>query len=150
MIIWFPSGTQVKSLIKGGAKIFDLVTPEKRNILVLDDPITIASLNKSVADLFTNGSDHRKLTVIYLAQNVYNQGKSKRSISLNSLYSLVSLNVRDTSQFRTMAYNICPSNVQLLADSLTNATSKLYGYLVFWTTTHRQLYTKQSWLICFL
>ena len=64
--------------------IFDSLTLEQRNILVLDDQIGVASSNKSVSDLFTKLSHHRNLTVIYLVQNVYNQGKSQSTISLNS------------------------------------------------------------------
>ena len=91
-------------------KIFDSLSPEQRNILVQDDQMGVASSRTSVADLFTKGSPHRNLTVIYLVQYVYNQGKSQRSISLNSHYSVVFRNNRDASQFRTMAYQICPNN----------------------------------------
>ena len=82
------------------------------------------------ANLFTRGSHHRNLTVIYLVQNVYNHGKCQRTISLNSHYSVVFCNGRDASQFRTMAYQICPSDARWLLDAFTNATSKPYGYLV--------------------
>ena len=61
-------------------EIFDSLSPEQRNILVLDDQMGVASSSTSVADLFTKGSHHRNLTVIYLVQNVYNQGKSQRTI----------------------------------------------------------------------
>ena len=110
--------------------IFDSLTPEQRNILVLDDQMNFASSSKSVSDLFTNGSHHRNLTVIYLVQNLYNQGKSQRTISLNSDYNVVFRNGRDASQFQTMAYQICPSNGHLLVDAFTDATFKPYGYLV--------------------
>ena len=63
-------------------------------------------------------------------QNVYNQGKSQRTISLNSHYSVVFPNGRDASQFRIMAYQICESNGHWLVDAFTNATSKPYGDLV--------------------
>ena len=111
-------------------KIFDSLNPDQLNILVLDDQMDVASSSKSVADLFTKGSHHRNLTVIYLVQNVYNQGKSQRTISLNSHYSMVFRNGRDASQFRTMAYQICPSDGQWLVDAFTDATLKPYGYLV--------------------
>ena len=39
--------------------IFDSLTPEQRNILVLDDQMGVASSSKSVSDLFTKGSHHR-------------------------------------------------------------------------------------------
>ena len=67
-----------------GDEIFDLLSPEQRIILVLDDQIGVASSSTSVADLFTKMSHLRNLTVIYLVQNLYNQGKSQRTISLNS------------------------------------------------------------------
>ena len=111
-------------------EIFDSLSPEQRNIMVLDDQMVVASSSTSVADLFTKGSHHRNLTVIYLVQNVYNQGKSQRSISLNSHYSVIFRNGRDASKFRTMAYQICPNDGKWLVDSFTDATSKPYGYLV--------------------
>ena len=85
-------------------EIFDLLSPEQRNILVFDDQITVASSSTLVADLYTKGSHNRNLTVIYLVQNVYNQGKSQRTISLSSHYNVVFRTGRDSSQFRTITY----------------------------------------------
>ena len=110
--------------------IYDSLTPEQHNILVLDDQMGVASSSKSVSDLFTKRQHHRNLTVIYVVQNMYNQGKSQRTISLNSHYSVVFRNSRDASQFRKMAYKICPCNGHWLVDAFTDATSKPYGYLV--------------------
>ena len=80
------------------------------NILVFDNQMGVASSSKSVADLYMKWSQNRNLTVNYMVQNLYNQCKSQRTISLNSHYNMVFLNGRDASQFRTMAYQICPSN----------------------------------------
>ena len=110
--------------------IFDSLCPDQRNILVLDHQMAVASSNMSVADFFTKGSHHKNLTFIYLVQNVYNQGKSQWTISLNSRYSVVFRNSRDASQFRTMAYQICPRDSQWLVDAFTDATSEPYGYLI--------------------
>ena len=60
-------------------EIFDSLSPEQHNILVPYDQMGVASSNTSVADLFTKGSHHRKYTVIYLVQNVYNQDKSQKN-----------------------------------------------------------------------
>ena len=40
------------------------------------------------------------------------------------------LNGRDASQFRTMAYKICPNDDKWLVDSFTDANTKPYEYLV--------------------
>ena len=109
---------------------FDSMNPKQPNILVLDYQMGVARSSMSAADLFTKGSHHRNLTVIYLVQIVYNQGKSKRTISRNSHYSVVFRNGRDASQFRTMVYQICPNGGKWLVDSFTDATSVPYGYQV--------------------
>ena len=111
-------------------EIFDSVSHDQRNILVLDDQMGVASSSSSISDLFTRGSYHRNLTVIYLVQNVYNHGKGQRTISLNSHYSVVFRNGRDASQFRTMVYQLYPNNSKWLIDSFKNASCKPYGYLV--------------------
>ena len=108
--------------------IFDSLNPEQRNILVLDDQMGVVSSSNSVADFFTKGSKHRNLTVIYLVQNVYNQGSRQRTISLNSHYIVVFRNGRDALQFRTIRYQVCPSNGKRLVNAFTDATSKPYGY----------------------
>ena len=90
----------------------------------------VASSSTFVADLFTKGSHNINLTVIYLVQNVYNLGKSQRTISLNSHYSVVFCKNRDASQFSTMAYIICPNENKWLVNYFTNATSKPSGYLI--------------------
>ena len=85
-------------------EIFDSLSPEQRNFMILDDQMGVASSNTSVADLFTKESHHRNLTVIYMVQTVYNQSKIQSTISLNSHYSVVFCNGRYASQFRTMTY----------------------------------------------
>ena len=107
--------------------IFDSLSDEQRNILVLNDQMGISSSISSVADLCTKEFHNRNLTVIYLVQNVYNHGNSQRTISLNSHYSVVFRNGRDASQFRTMAYQICPHDDKWLVDSFTMQPPNLMG-----------------------
>ena len=109
-------------------EIFDSLSLEQRNILVLNDQMGVASSSTSVADLFTKESHNRNLTVFYVVQNAYNEGKSQMTISLNSHYSMVFRNGRDASRFRTMAYQICPNDGKWLVDSFTDATSKWVPY----------------------
>ena len=154
---WQPDYDMIRDLYPGREfekwwrdEIFDSISPKQRNILVLDDQMGVASLSTSVADLFTKESRHRNLTVIYLVQNVYNQGKSQRTISLNSQYSVVFRNGRDASQFRYMAYQICSNDGKsgfliLLQMPPTN----LMGTWSL-TTTHQHLKTRRSSPILYL
>ena len=54
----------------------------KRNLIVFDDQMIDASKDKRIVNLFTRGSHHRNLSVIYIVQNLFHQGKGSRSISL--------------------------------------------------------------------
>ena len=110
--------------------IYDSLEPTERNLLILDDQMSEASDTKSLAKLFTKGSHHRNVTILYLVQNMFDQGKSSRTVSLNSHYAVVFRNLRDQSQFRTMAHQLLPKNSQWLIDAFTDATKRPYGYLV--------------------
>ncbi len=61
-----------------------------RNLIIIDDQMIEAGKDNRIVNLFTKGSHHRNLSVIYIVQNLFHQGKGNRSISLNSHY-LVSI-----------------------------------------------------------
>ncbi len=46
----------------------------QRNLIVLDDLMAQFGKDKRIADLFTRGSHHRNLSVIYIVQNIFHQG----------------------------------------------------------------------------
>ena len=110
--------------------IYDSFEPSDRNLLILDDQMSEASNTKSLANLFTKGSHHRNVTILYLVQNMFDQGRSSRTVSLNSHYTVVFRNLRDQSQFRTMASQILPKNSDWLIDAYADATVRPFGYLV--------------------
>ena len=56
----------------------------KRNLIVFDDQMIDSSKDKRTVNVFIRGSHHRNLSVIYIVQNLFHQGKGSRSISLNS------------------------------------------------------------------
>jgi hypothetical protein len=89
-----------------------------------------ASDSKTLVRLFTKGSHHQNLTVIYLVQNLFDQGKSSRTVSLNSHYIIIFRNKRDATQFRRLAQQLLPGNSNWLMEAFDDATSCPYGYLL--------------------
>ena len=67
----------------------------KRNLMVIDDQMADAGEDKRIINLFTRGSHHRNLNVIYIVQNLFHQGKGSRSISSNSHYLVRFKNPQD-------------------------------------------------------
>jgi len=56
-------------------------------LLVLDDLMNEA--DQTVANLFTKGSHHRNVSVVFLAQNLFSKNKFARTISLNAHYMMM-------------------------------------------------------------
>ena len=78
----------------------------KRNLIVFDDQMTDAGKDQRIVNLFTKGSHHRNLSVIYIVQNVFHQGKGSRSISLNSHYLVLFKNPRVKLQVDSSQTNV--------------------------------------------
>ena len=55
-------------------------------MIARDDKMIDTSRDKRIVILFTRGSHHRNLRVIYVVQNLFHQGKGSRSRNLNSHY----------------------------------------------------------------
>jgi hypothetical protein len=83
-----------------------------------------------VADLFTRGSHHRGVSVLYLTQNLFPPGKLSRTISLNSHYMMVFRNPRDSLGITTLAKQMFPKNSDYLLEAFRDATAKPYSYLL--------------------
>ena len=102
----------------------------KRNVLVFDDLMTEAKCDQRIADLFTKGSHHRNISVVYLTQNLFPQGKACRDIILNTQYMVLFNNPIDRQQIATLARRIYPSTSAVFMKRFERATSYPYGHLV--------------------
>ena len=54
----------------------------KRNLMVVDDQMENAGWDKRIVNLFTRGSHHHNLSVIYIVQNLFHQGKIVEALVL--------------------------------------------------------------------
>ena len=68
----------------------------KRRLVILDDLMSEA--DDRVTKLFTKGSHHRNISVMFIVQNLFGKNKEQRTISLNSHYLVVFKNPRDSSR----------------------------------------------------
>jgi hypothetical protein len=89
-----------------------------------------SSKDKRIADLFTKGSHHRYLSIVYIVQNRFHQGKEMRNISLNAHYIVLFKSPRDKQQISMLARQINPGKVQEFMRSYEDATSRPHGYLM--------------------
>ena len=111
-------------------QLYDSLDANIRNLVILDDQLSHAGDSKMLSRLFTEGSHHRNLSIIYIVQNLFDKGKSHRTVSLNAQYIVLFKNPRDKSQIVTLGRQMFPRDVAFLSDSFEDATTEPYGYLL--------------------
>ena len=72
---------------------------------MLDDVMHRVVQNVDMELLFTQGCHHRRLSVVFIRQNIFPRGTKSRTITLNTTYLVMMKNVRDVSQVATLERN---------------------------------------------
>jgi len=113
-------------------------------LLLMDD--LMGMVNASVELLFTKLSHHLNISVIHITQNLFQGKKENRTILLNSNYIILLKNVRDQTQFASLARQIFPNNTKYVMEAFKDATQMPYGYLVidFKPETHDNYHLRTS------
>lgn len=109
---------------------YESLSASQRNLVILDDQMMKVGGSKILQKLFTEGSHHRNLTVVYIVQNLFSKEKSHRTVSLNTQYIVLFKNPRDKSQITTISRQMFPNRTRFLTESFEDATRQAYGYLV--------------------
>lgn len=118
--------------IKGyDQNILERFSPCINNLLILDDLMQESGNSELLSQIFTRGSHHLSLSVIYIVQNIFHKGGHHRECSLNSQYVVLFNNPRDRIQVRTLSSQMYPNTKNFLADCLGNASElQDRGYLL--------------------
>ena len=101
----------------------------KRRLIVIDD--LMSEVDGRVTKLFTKGSHHKSVSVIFIVQNLFGRNPEQRTVTLNSHYLVCFKNPRDASQIAHLARQMYPGKSKYVQESFKDATEKPHGYLVF-------------------
>ncbi|VDI51874.1 Hypothetical predicted protein [Mytilus galloprovincialis] len=110
--------------------IREFTADRHHRLIVLDDLMHRVVRDVDMELLFTQGCHHRRLSVLFLTQNLFVQGTRSRTIALNTTYLVLMKNVRDVSQIVTLGRQLYPGRWKILMQSFEDATSNPYGYLI--------------------
>lgn len=102
----------------------------EHNVVLLDDLMNEVVKNEHMETLFTQWAHHKKLTVIFICQNLFVQGRHSRSIGLNVHVQVLFRNMRGGSQIASLGRELYPRRSQVLIDAYRDATSRPFGYLI--------------------
>lgn len=120
---------QLREGILPGDEIKSLSSPDSEILLVIDDLIFDVINSKDMADLFCTGR-HLNLSIIFITQNLLEQGKYSRAINLNACYIILFRNIRDVRQVKLIASQIYPGKVKDFMEVYDDVMADPYGYLV--------------------
>lgn len=103
----------------------------KPGLLVSDDLMYEVLNNQSMLKLFTQGIHHHNVSVIFMSQNIFQQGIHARTIALNVKYLVLFYNPRDKAQIKYLGRQIYPSNGEILLETYMDAVKeRKWGYLL--------------------
>ena len=102
----------------------------KGGVLVLDDLMDEGGNDKRVLDLFTKHSHHRNITVIYLCQDLFPNGKFAKFISRNAHYIVAFKNPRDQLGMRNLLLQSFPTRWQDVMETYRKVTDRPFGYML--------------------
>lgn len=135
--VWQPlySRLSKKNICKfhEGLPNIDTIVPAERGepharLLIVDDLMREA--DSSVVDIFTKFSHHKNISVIFISQNLFFQGKGARDISLNASYIVCFKQPRDMSQFFHLCRQVYPKCPLFLQEAYFDATARPHSYLL--------------------
>ena len=103
---------------------------QKGGVLVMDDLMDEGSNDKRVLDLFTKHSHHQNITVLYLCQDLFPNGKFAKTISRNAHYVVAFKNPRDQLGIRNLLLQSFPTQWQEVLDTFRKVTERPFGYML--------------------
>lgn len=125
--------------------IEELTQNRTHTILVLDDLMSEVCNSPQAEQLFTIHCHHRNMSIIYLSQNIYYNGKKSKTISLQMHYITLFRNPRDKSQISTLARQLFPGKTKNFLEVYNDALEEPYSYLLLDISPHsNQLYQIRS------
>ena len=100
----------------------------RRTLVIIDD--LLHETDDRVSKLFTKGSHHCNLSVIYITQNLFHASKQNRTLNLNTHYLVIFKNPRDATQISHIARQMYPGRSKFLVEAYADATQRPHGYLL--------------------
>lgn len=98
-----------------------------QTLLILED-LMLEMQDSRIASLFTR-MRHRKISTIFVLQNLYFRSKYMTTVSRNAHYLCVFPNPRDLTIISTLGRQMFPLKPRFLPEAFSLATSAPYGYL---------------------
>jgi hypothetical protein len=145
-LVWQPAFERLKKIdnltlhegLPERSDIIELGLLRGHKVVIFDDMLRYIVNDLNVQEYVTVSSHHNNMSIILISQNVFAQGQTARTISLNCHYIVLFNNKRDVSQVSRLGSQIMPGNVKYFVASYERATAVKYGYLLIDFSPHTE------------
>ena len=100
------------------------------SLVILDDMMDDVVSDSCMMKVFTERSHHQNISVVFMTQNIFHQGRRARTISLNTQYMVLFENARDRQQIKTLAKQMYPEDWSSFVARFKKETRKPYGRMI--------------------
>ena len=106
---------------------------------MLDDLMDESSNDNRMLDLFTKHSHHQNITVIYMCQDLFPNGRFAKTISRNAHYIVVFKNPRDQLGLRNLLLQSFSTQWSKVMDTFRKVPERPFGYMLLdWHPTSKE------------
>lgn len=138
-IIWFYGETfprddylRYKNVMfyQGLPDSFDkLIDSGKNGLAVFDDLMSECGNNKLITEFFTRRTHHENVSIIFITQNLFHDGKERKNFVKNATYLCIFNSPLDQTIAYSLARKLMPKNQRGFVDLFSHAVDKPHGYL---------------------
>lgn len=102
----------------------------ENTLFIMDDLMTECANDKRLTNLFTRGSHHLNLSIIFTTQNLFHKGTEMKDVRLNAQYLFIFKNRRDLLQITYLGRQLYPRHLKFFQEVFADATKKPFSYLL--------------------
>jgi hypothetical protein len=100
------------------------------DVLIIDDQMSDMVDSKKLSDLFSKHSHHKRISIFFIVQNVFAQGRYMRNITLNAHYLILTKSRRDLTQVKKMGQQLFGRSDYFFSAYKKAVLDRPYGYLL--------------------
>ena len=102
----------------------------KLHTLCIVDDLMKENDKEVLCDIFTKGSHHWFVSIIYITQNIFENTPAYRTMSTNASYLVMFKNPRNMAQIMPISRQVFPKKTNFLTEVYNGETTEPHSYIV--------------------
>ena len=115
---------------KGLPDSFDnLIDSSKTGLAIFDDLMSECGNNKLITEFFTKRTHHENVSIIFITQNLFHEGKERKNFVKNTTYLCIFNSPLDQTISYYLGRKLLPKHSKIFINIFSRAVKTPHGYL---------------------